>query len=130
MIIRLTVNDNDFYYELKGFCKNLSSQIARLPKDIESMDVTKQLDIIRESRKIDKLLNPNVTENHTEEEKELLIRKTKDAFAMYVKNACKEDTADYLIEKFEVEILDTMEDKWENGEAFYWFQHSGVVLNQ
>lgn len=130
MIIRLTVNDNDFYNELNGFCKNLSLQISRLPKDIESMEGAKQLELIRECQKVDRLLNPNVTETHTEEEKELLIRKTKEAFTIYARKVCEEDTADYLIKNLEVQIISTMEDKWENGEAFYWFQHSGVVLNQ
>ena len=131
MIIRLTVDNNDFYNELYGFCNRLSLQIPRLPKDIASMEYTKQLEIIRESQKVDRLLNPNVTEKHTEEEKELLIRKTKEAFSIYVKATCRDESdVDYLIRNLKVEITDTMTDKWENGEAFYWFQHSGVVINQ
>ena len=131
MIIRLTVEDNDFYNELYGFCKSLSFLISRLPRDLESMDRVKQLEIIKESRKVDRLLNPNVTEEHTEEEKALIVRKTKEAFAVYVKATCRDESdADYLIQNLKVEITDTMTDKWENGEAFYWYQHSGVVLNQ
>ena len=131
MIIKMTVNDNDFGNELESFARKLSSRITRLPRNIEQMEAKEQLECIRSLRKIDRLMNPNVTENHTEEEKELLIRKTKEAFSTYVKEVCKDESdADYLIRNFKVEIIETMTDKWENGEMFYWFQHSGVVINQ
>lgn len=130
MIIRLTVKDNDFGDLMDDFVKNLSGKITKLPSNIEFLDGRKQFEIIKEIRKIDKLLNPNVTENHTEEEKELLIKRIKETFIEFIHSRTDDSTAEYLIKKFEAKIINSMEDKWENGEVWYWFQHSGVFLNQ
>ena len=131
MIVKMTVKDNDFGDILENFARNLNNRITKLPRNIEKMEREEQLEYIRLLRKIDRLMNPNVTENHTEEEKQLLIEKIKEVFSTYVKNVCKDKSdADYLIGKFKVEIIESMTDKWENGEMVYWFQHSGVVINQ
>ena len=120
MIIKMTVKDNDFGDILENFARNLNNRITKLPINIEEMEWFEQLECM-------KLL----TENHTEEEKELLIRKIKETFSTYVKDVCKDESdVDYLIGKFKVEIIESMTDKWENGEMVYWFQHSGLVINQ
>lgn len=130
MIIRLTVEDNDFGILMDTFVKHLSSRITKLPSNIESLDGKKQFEICKEIKIIDRLLNPNVTENHTEEEKEILIKRIKEAFYEFVNYRTEDSTAEYLVKNFKVEIINSMEDKWENGEVWYWFQHSGVWLNQ
>ena len=130
MIIRLTVSDNDFGKLMNSFVKNLPNNITSFPSNIKTLDVERRLEIIREVQKIDKLLNPNVTENHTEEEKIILVKKIKESFSKFVYRYVDVSTAEYLTKNFNVEIINSMEDKWENGEVWYWFQHSGVFLNQ
>lgn len=130
MIIRLTVQDNDFGNLMNDFVKCLPDRITKIPSCIESMDGKTQFEIIKQINKVDKLLNPNVTEKHTEEEKVLLIEKTKEAFSDFIHYRVDESTEEYLNRNFSVEIVNSMEDKWENGEVWYWFQHSGVFLNQ
>lgn len=130
MIIRLTVEDNDFGNVMKNFLSNLDGRMTALPSNIRELGIDTQLEILNNINKINKLLNPNVTEKHTEEEKTFLKEKIIESFAKYVLTCKDEDTANYLIKNFSVDIIDSMEDKWENGEAWYWFQHSRVVLNQ
>lgn len=130
MIIRLTVEDNDFGDLMNIFLKKFPGVITKIPSNIENMETQNQLDTINEIEEIDKLLNPNITEKHTNEEKMILIRRIVQAFSEFVYNYTDEHTAEYLEKRFKVEIVDFMEDKWENGEVWYWFQHSGIFLNQ
>lgn len=130
MIIRLTVNDNDFGYLMNTFVCCLGSRISQVPANIKNLDVDAQMMIIDEIDKVSELLNPNFAEKHTEDEKALIKEKIIKAFAGYVYAHEDKDTAGYLIREFKVEFLDSVEDKWENGEAFYWFQHSRAVINQ
>lgn len=130
MIIRLTVEDNDFGDLMNIFLKKFPSVITKIPSNIENMGTQNQLDTINEIEEIDKLLNPNITEKHTNEEKMILIKRIVKAFSEFVYNYTNEHTAEYLEKRFKVEIVDFMEDKWENGEVWYWFQHSGIFLNQ
>lgn len=130
MIIRLTVEDNDFGDLMNIFLKKFPGVITKIPSNIENMETQNQLDTINEIEEIDKLLNPNITEKHTNEEKMILIRRIVQAFSEFVYNYIDEHTAEYLEKRFKVEIVDFMEDKWENGEVWYWFQHSGIFLNQ
>lgn len=130
MIIRMTLNDNDFGELMEMFVKGFPNRITALPKNIETLDGKEQFEIIKEIRKIDKLLNPNITENYTKEEKDLIIKKINESFKIFVENHCDLFSYEYLKDNFKVEIIDSMEDKWENGEVWYWFQHSGVFLNQ
>lgn len=130
MIIRLTVEDNDFGCLMDKFVSNLSSSICKLPDGMETLDSKRQMEILRELNIVSRLINPNVTENHTKSEKQFLIRKIREVFTEFVYNSTDDSTAEYLINKFKVEIIKSMEDKWENGEVWYWFQHSGVYINQ
>lgn len=130
MIIRLTVEDNDFGDLMNIFLKKFPGVITKIPSNIENMETQNQLDTINEIEEIDKLLNPNITEKHTNEEKMILIRRIVIAFSEFVYDYTDEHTAEYLEKRFKVETVDFMEDKWENGEVWYWFQHSGVFLNQ
>lgn len=130
MIIRLTVEDNDFGDLMNIFLKKFPGVITKLPYNIENMEIQEQFDAISEIRKIDKMLNPNITEKHTKEEKKILIKRIIKVFSEFVYNYTDESTAEYLEKKLKVEVVDFMEDKWENGEAWYWFQNSGIFLNQ
>jgi hypothetical protein len=45
---------------------------------------------------------------------------------------CTENKDDlpYLKQSLKVKIIESVEDKWENGEVVYWLQHSGAVVKQ
>ena len=133
MIIKLTVNDNDYGELMNGFVRNLDNRISKIPSNIEELDINEQLEIIKELNMIDRLINPNITENHTDDEKAILVKRIKQAFEEYINKTyvCdNQDTANYLIKNFDVEIVNSMEDKWENGEVWYWFYHSRTYLCQ
>lgn len=132
MIIRMTVNDNDFgnFMVMDDFVKNLTLYTFKVPEDIEQYDSETQIALIREVMHVDKLLNPNVTEEWTKEDRVLIEKRVKDAFSLFLKGKVKEDTRNYLANNFQVRVVDYVEDKWENGEMYYWFQHSGMYICQ
>lgn len=130
MIIRLSLDDNDYGILMDSFVRSLPERITRIPENVEWLGSEKQSDIIKDIRKTDKLLNPNVTENHTEEEKDFLRKRITDAFVEFAYATSDAEIAKYLEKSFHVEIVESMEDKCENGEAWYWFQHSRAYLNQ
>lgn len=132
MIIRMTVNDNDFgnFMVMDDFVKNLTLYTFKVPEDIEQYDSETQIALIREVMHVDKLLNPNVTEEWTKEDRVLIEKRVKDAFSLFLKGKVKEDTRNYLANHFQVRVVDYVEDKWENGEMYYWFQHSGMYICQ
>lgn len=119
MIIKMTVNDNDFGRIMEEFGGNLSMNVLRYPDNIETLDSGIQISILKEISIVDKLLNPNVTEDHTEEEILFIKKRVKDSFALFVHNRVSEDTERYLLDNFQVDVVKSMEDKWENGEMFY-----------
>lgn len=126
MIIKVTVEDNDFGEILERFMKNLCFELTREPDDLTA---GKALDFYRTYKRINSLLNPNVTEKLTEEDVAFLTERIKKSWEFYVKKKVP-DADQYLVNKFKVTFPKTFTDKWENGEAVYWFQHSGIVLNQ
>lgn len=124
MIIRITVNDNDFQNVLEKFCGNFYNVIT--------YSATKITDIgesIRLEKEIRNLFNPNVDIELTNEVKKRMKRIIRESFKMFVEKNYKKD-AEYLIDSLCVDILSRMEDRWENGEVFYWFQHSNKYLCQ
>lgn len=130
MIIKMTVRDNDFSPIIEGFCRDFIVRMYELhpdccinENDYEALKAWRKRDV-----KIRKLLNPNNDIVLTEEDKETIINQVKYVFGLYVKKWCYKDS-EYLIERFEVSIIDSVEDKWENGEMFYWFQHAGKTIN-
>ena len=130
MIIRMTVNNNDFGAFMDDFVKDLTLYTFKVPEDIEQYDSKTQIALIREVRHVSKLLNPNVTEEWTKEDKVLIVKRIEDAFSLFLKGKVEEDTRNYLTNNFQVRVVDYVEDKWENGEMYYWFQHSGMYVCQ
>lgn len=117
MIIKFTVGDNDYWRIMDTFAGQFSSILVRKsPRE--------------ESDKVSKLLNPNLTKSYTEEDKTFLISEIKKMFKNFVESRVDVEASDYLIDNFKVEIVNSMEDKWENNEMYYWFQHSDTVINQ
>lgn len=125
MIIRVTVNDNDFYYEIMGFMRSMWNF-----RENKSLSVSEQIDAYERHFDIMDLINPNNSKTLTEEDKNLIITYLTEQFVKYTNSNIKKDTRKYLIESLEIKILKTFTDRWENGEAFYWFQHSNKIVNQ
>lgn len=125
MIIRLTVKDNDFSEVLENYLSRFFINIEKT----QDLTIDNSLDIMKMHKKINAMLNPNMDYTLTLEDKEFLIQQVKDSFAYWCGSRYPDDV-DYLTKNLQVSILDSMRDKWENGEACYWFQHSGIVINQ
>lgn len=80
--------------------------------------------------KYNKILNPNCDCEMTDEVKRDLTERVRTTFKRFLERKLKASTVEYLMENLEVSVVDSFEDRWENGEVFYWLQHSGVVVNQ
>lgn len=125
MIIRLSVNDNDFSSKLEDYLKNLWIYIT------ETDVLTKEnvLEMIHVKDKVYEMLNPNIGYELTENDKDFLKNQIRNSFRYWCETRYPSD-AEYLSKNLTIEILDVIEDKWENGEACYWLQHSDCVINQ
>lgn len=130
MIIRFTVKDNDFSYVLKNFLSDFYLNLL-YPNECISPKDNKLFDFDRE-KQIKSLFNPNNDIVLNEEIKSKIRNIVIQCFNSYVdsKFLKNKDIADYLKRSLDVKVLVRMEDKWENGEVFYWFQHSNTFLNQ
>ena len=125
MIIRVTVNDNDFYYDIMGFMRSMWNF-----RENKSLSVSEQIDAHLRHSDIIYLINPNNSKSLTEEDKNFIITYLEEQFVKYANSNIKADNRKYLIESLEIKILKTFTDKLENGEAFYWLQHSNKIVNQ
>ena len=125
MIIRLSVGDNDFQKVLE---KYLSRFFLNIEKTRE-VTVENALSEWNIHKKINTMLNPNNDYVLTSDDKVFLAKQIKDSFGFWCKKHYPKEE-EYLSKNLKIQILDNMTDKWENGEACYWFQHSGVVLTQ
>lgn len=133
MIIRVTVNDNDFYYVMMGFMKNLwgFKRNSKPTSEMSTEELEIEVDRLLEHEKILQLVNPNNDKKLTPEEEQTLIEYLHRRFAEYIETADKkDDTKDYLKRHLQIKIQKSLTDKWENGEAFYWLQHSHTIVNQ
>lgn len=130
MIIRITVHDNDFQTILERFCKNFYMNITEIyGLSDDNMDYEKLSMYRKRSNEIRSLFNPNNDIVLTKEVKESIKKIVKEGFNTFVmKNNPK--NAEYLKKNVQIDVLSRMEDKWENGEVFYWFQHSDKFLCQ
>ena len=121
MIIKFTVNDNDFYDILMRFGKSLPVSLWVYTEDTK----------IREINYIRNIINPNSDIKLTDSNKRKLIERVREQFNKFINTAVKDvKTREYLSESFKVSIVNTLTDKWENGEMFYWLQHSNTLVNQ
>lgn len=133
MIIRVTVNDNDFYYVMMGFMKNLwgFKRNSKPTSEMSTEELEIEVDRLIEHEKILQLINPNNSKKLTPEEEKNLIEYLHKRFAEYLESVDKrDDSKDYLKQHLQIKIQKSFTDKWENGEAFYWLQHSHTVVNQ
>ena len=130
MIIKFTVHDNDFDYMISPFISDLYMKIVY---GIEPSNPSDDFYVkaYKTQKKFSALLNPNSDIVLTEENKKDIIERIKEVFGDYLNRRTDDKgTIDYLMNNLEVEFLKFFEDKWENGEAYYWLQHSNKVVNQ
>ena len=131
MIFRITVNDNDFTDVLEKFANNLFDRIY-WAKDKPEMDSTEWYEkIYKPKQEIQKLMNPNITSNLTDEDKVVLRAAVFLEWCDYVDNLPNRDnTKEYLKKNFEVSVGFDFTDKWENGEVVYYFTTNQKWISQ
>ena len=79
-------------------------------------------------KEINRLMNPNSSVVLTDKDKRVIVSQIKRTFGVYCDNHFDKDTANYLKKGLNVKVLTRIEDKWENGEAIYWFQHADKYI--
>lgn len=125
MIIRLSVNDNDFSSKLEDYLKSIWIYITET--DVLTKENVREM--IHTKNKVFEMLNPNSGYELTENDKDFLKNQIRNSFRYWCETRFPSD-AEYLSKNLTIEILDVIEDKCENGEACYWLQHSDCVINQ
>ena len=120
MILRITVNDNDFTEVLEQFAEDPTLThffcTTKLP-EFQSWPTIKRMDRFRELF--------YSTEKYTPELIDELIKTVKEHWELWVKHELKledhqdEDTREYLIKNFKCKFQKSLTPKWENGEVVY-----------
>lgn len=132
MIIRMTLNDNDFTQEIERFAKNLFDRLY-WAKDASfyDNDYSKWYQVYKAQEELQKLLNPNITDSLTDEDKITIKAKVFLEWWDFVDGLnFKEDTKKYLKKDFECSISYDFKDKWENGEVVYYFTTNQKYITQ
>lgn len=132
MIIKITVKDNDFTQQLEQFAKELFKRLW-LTKDLEYFngDRLKWLEAFDAQEEIRKLLNPNITEVLTDEDKTVIKAKVFLEWCDFVDKLQKSDhTKKYLKDNFRCSVSFHFIDRWENGEAVYYFTTNQKFVTQ
>ena len=136
MIIRMTVNDNDFTAELEKFAENLFNRVYFGREKPEDIDCTEWYEkIYKPQQEVQKLMNPNITSTLTDEDKVVMCTAVFFAWCDYIDNlptdAEMEDRVkEYLKKVFEVSVGFDFTDKWENGEVVYYFTTNQKWISQ
>lgn len=131
MIIRLSVNDNDFTQQIEPYVKNFVCYIRELmpEQDLGENPTFEEVYNWRQrDKEINRLMNPNSSVVLTDKDKRIIVSQIKRTFEVYCDNHFDKDTANYLKKGLNVKVLTRIEDKWENGEAIYWFQHADKYI--
>lgn len=114
MIIKITLNDNDFGELLEGFCQSMERgyPLPCPPRDAGNDLLIQYFQAAERWRKIYQ------ADSFTPEEKAWYCDQITQAWAHRVQNY---ESRDYLIKNFECSFVDAVTGAWENGEAFYFF---------
>ena len=132
MIIRMTLNDNDFTQEIERFAKNLFDRLYwRKDVSFYDNDYNKWYQAHKVQEELQRLLNPNITDSLTDEDKTAIKAKVFLEWWDFVDGLnFKEDTKKYLKKDFECSISYNFKDKWENGEVVYYFTTNQKYITQ
>lgn len=132
MIIRLTVHDNDFEGALKGFFSaGLYGALKYIAKSITRKEDPSNEELI-EYRAIsiqcddflDKIMK---NKPFSEEEKTAFYQLLNRSYDYYLKSLYPEDYK-YLTENKDLSIINSVEDKDENGEVLYYFPINNTYI--
>lgn len=145
MIVCIDIKDNDFGEIIEQYMSNFSRNLLfdlhilceqvkaaeRMNKKASDLDRV-FVDYYESFEKINEILNPNIDIKMDLPTKEYLTQRIKVSLEMYLtkKSKLEKDTIDYIIKRLSVSYPKHFVDKYENGEKFYYFEHSGVVVNQ
>ena len=132
MIIRMTVDDNDFTELLEDFADNLREHFFQETKSLRD-DCSPEAfhALITTEETIRQTLWADSTKEVTEEGKILLKARLHIMWGKYVDSGEQEDsTKDYLKKYFNCSFSFKFEDKWENGEAVYYFTTADKWISQ
>lgn len=132
MIIRLTVNDNDYSEQIALYFKDFIMRMYELhPDNCFTIDDDPREIMAWRKREfvMRKLLNPNNDIIWDETNKNAIINQVKRTFHSFLEVHLPDDI-EYLERNLEVDVIAQLKDEWENGEVFYWLQHAGVAINQ
>lgn len=120
MIIRITVNDNDFHGLLKSFCESISTKYPLpIPNYPEEVDADEMFKYFQDEKKY--MLCILNSDDISESDKNFVCDTIRTSFEIYTKNS---SSREYLIDRLEVSIVDSINGKWENMEVFYIFTES------
>ena len=123
MILRITFNDNDFTQIIEKFlethiCFGIRYILEKYIPDNSKEAVAKFCEI---SKKIDKYVSKLASyEKFNPTEEEDFINILKESLLDYIKDHYPDDY-EYLCKELKIKLLNSMTDKWENGEAVYYF---------
>lgn len=138
MIIRMSVNDNDYSYSLERFAEGLLSRINNLPNILPpDATIEAKLQAHKDWERTFDIINPNTitADNITEEDKQFMCGRVRKAFEFYLsksftKSMDAEEIREYLSSNFECSVGYDFKDMWENGEAVYYFSTANIVIRQ
>ena len=119
MIIRITINDNDFTHRLENISMGLMAKVSKNFLDKKDCDGY---------MKFYNLANPNITEKLTKEQKKFMIDAVSSTISTIAKKTETPDHAKYIEDNLKISIVDSYKDKWENGEVLYYFSKQNIIL--
>lgn len=129
MVIKFTVSDNDYYFCLQSFIKSLVRGSGLHPSKFNTMEEFFEAEDAY--NRFMKLLNPNNDNKLTDSDKDFILGYIRDRFDKFLKRSNYDETEhNLLMRDFKVNVQNSFVDRWENGESFYWLQHSGTIINQ
>ena len=132
MIIKLTVCDNDFTERVEEFSNHLFDKLYWYTTKKENETVDEALERIKYEHKVQSLMNVNITENLSKEDKKFICCIIKTLWNKYIDElTCYNDnTKDYLKINFRSSISYRFKDEWKNGENVYYFTAQQKYLTQ
>lgn len=133
MIIRLTLDDNDYTHLIECFSKDLFDKLYFEDWELNKEYTTEELGtMLARQKEMQRILNANITENPTTEDKVLVSAQTYLKWYDFIDSIIEfdEKKKEYLKENFLVIIQDNFKEEWENGEAVYYFTNSRTIITQ
>ena len=123
MLLRITVNDNDFTEYLEQFAEDIELFEYTRKLSADNMSIDALYEHIKSKERFRELFHN--TEKYTPELAEELCDLIRKHWEIWVTSCLKlkewqdDDTREYLIKEFNVKFQKSLTPKWENGEVVY-----------